>query len=45
MGSGFLAQALGVDLSWGQWLGLLLVMMVSSKGAAGVTGSGRAPSC
>jgi aerobic C4-dicarboxylate transport protein len=40
MGSGFLAQALGVDLSWGQWLGLLLVMMVSSKGAAGVTGSG-----
>lgn len=40
MGSGFLAQALGVDLSWGQWLGLLLVMLVSSKGAAGVTGSG-----
>jgi aerobic C4-dicarboxylate transport protein len=40
MGSGFLAQALGVNLSWGQWLGLLLVMMVSSKGAAGVTGSG-----
>ncbi len=40
MGSGFLAQALGVDLSWGQWLALLLVMMVSSKGAAGVTGSG-----
>jgi aerobic C4-dicarboxylate transport protein len=40
MGSGFLAQALGVDLSWGQWLGLLLVMKVSTKGAAGVTGSG-----
>ena len=40
MGSGFLAQALGVDLSWQQWIGLLLVMLVSSKGAAGVTGSG-----
>jgi aerobic C4-dicarboxylate transport protein len=40
MGAGFLAQALGVDLSWTQWLGLLLVMMISSKGAAGVTGSG-----
>ena len=40
LGSGFLAQALGVDLSWAQWLSLLLVMMVSSKGAAGVTGSG-----
>jgi len=40
MGAGFLAQALGVDLSWSQWLGLLVVMMVSSKGAAGVTGSG-----
>ena len=40
MGAGFLAQALGVDLSWGQWIGLLLVMLVSSKGAAGVTGSG-----
>jgi aerobic C4-dicarboxylate transport protein len=40
MGAGFLAQALGVDLSWTQWLSLLAVMMVSSKGAAGVTGSG-----
>ena len=40
MGAGFLAQALGVDMSWGHWLGLLVVMMVSSKGAAGVTGSG-----
>jgi len=40
MGSGFLAQALGVNLSWSQWLALLLVMMVSSKCAAGVTGSG-----
>jgi aerobic C4-dicarboxylate transport protein len=40
MGAGFLAQALGVDLSWSQWLGLLVVMVVSSKGAAGVTGSG-----
>lgn len=40
MGAGFLAQALGVDMTWGHWLSLLLVMMVSSKGAAGVSGSG-----
>jgi Na+/H+-dicarboxylate symporter len=32
----FIAQAFGIDLSFGQQLTLLLVMMVSSKGIAGV---------
>jgi aerobic C4-dicarboxylate transport protein len=36
----FIAQACGVDLSLGQQLALLGVAMLSSKGAAGVTGSG-----
>jgi aerobic C4-dicarboxylate transport protein len=36
----FIAQAYGVDLSVGQQLSLLGVLMVTSKGAAGVTGSG-----
>src|SRR5215213_6292261 len=36
----FIAQAYGVDLSLGQQLTLLAVLMVTSKGAAGVTGSG-----
>ncbi|WP_374293706.1 dicarboxylate/amino acid:cation symporter [Sphingomonas sp.] len=36
----FIAQACGVDLSLGQQLALLLVAMLSSKGAAGVTGAG-----
>lgn len=36
----FIAQATGVDLSLGQQLLLLLVAMLSSKGAAGVTGAG-----
>ncbi|MEO8575239.1 MAG: dicarboxylate/amino acid:cation symporter [Gemmatimonadales bacterium] len=36
----FIAQAYGVDLSLGQQLSLLAVLMVTSKGAAGVTGSG-----
>ena len=36
----FLAQALDVDLSLGQQLTLLLVAMLSSKGAATVTGGG-----
>lgn len=36
----FIAQAVGVDLSLGEQLTLVLVAMVSSKGAAGVTGSG-----
>ena len=36
----FIAQAVGVDLSLGEQLTLVLVAMISSKGAAGVTGSG-----
>jgi len=36
----FIAQATGVELSWGQQATLLAVAMVSSKGAAGVTGAG-----
>jgi aerobic C4-dicarboxylate transport protein len=36
----FLAQAFNVDLSLGQQLGLLAVMLLTSKGGAGVTGSG-----
>ena len=36
----FIAQAVGVDLSLGDQLLLLAVAMLSSKGAAGVTGAG-----
>jgi aerobic C4-dicarboxylate transport protein len=36
----FIAQATGIELSLGDQIALLLVAMVSSKGAAGVTGSG-----
>ncbi|MBC2669672.1 dicarboxylate/amino acid:cation symporter [Novosphingobium piscinae] len=36
----FIAQATGVDLSLGDQIALLLVAMISSKGAAGVTGAG-----
>ncbi|WP_205598014.1 dicarboxylate/amino acid:cation symporter [Caulobacter sp. 17J65-9] len=36
----FIAQATGIDLSLGEQILLLLVAMLSSKGAAGVTGSG-----
>jgi aerobic C4-dicarboxylate transport protein len=36
----FIAQAYGVNLSIGQQISLLAVLMVTSKGAAGVTGSG-----
>jgi len=36
----FIAQACNVDLSLGDQLLLLLVAMISSKGAAGVTGAG-----
>ena len=36
----FIAQAYGIDLSIGQQLSLLAVLMITSKGAAGVTGSG-----
>lgn len=36
----FIAQALNVELTLGEQLGLLAVAMISSKGAAGVTGAG-----
>ncbi len=36
----FLAQACGVQLSWTQQLGLLAMLMLTSKGAAAVTGGG-----
>ena len=36
----FIAQALHVDLSWGQLVTILLVAMLTSKGASGVTGAG-----
>jgi aerobic C4-dicarboxylate transport protein len=36
----FIAQACGVHLSWGEQILLVLVSMLSSKGAAGVTGAG-----
>ncbi|WP_309087205.1 dicarboxylate/amino acid:cation symporter [Phenylobacterium sp.] len=36
----FIAQAVGIDLSLGEQLLLLAVAMLSSKGAAGVTGAG-----
>lgn len=35
----FLAQATGADLSWQAQLGLLLVLLLTSKGGAGVSGS------
>jgi aerobic C4-dicarboxylate transport protein len=36
----FIAQALDVDLSFGQQLTILVVAMLTSKGASGVTGAG-----
>jgi aerobic C4-dicarboxylate transport protein len=36
----FIAQAVGINLSFGQQLVLLAVMLLSSKGTAGVTGGG-----
>ena len=36
----FIAQATGIELSWGEQGALLGVAMLSSKGAAGVTGAG-----
>ena len=36
----FVAQASGVQLTWGQELGILGVLLLTSKGAAAVTGSG-----
>ena len=40
LGALFVAQAVNVDLSLGQQLGILAVLLLTSKGAAGVTGSG-----
>jgi aerobic C4-dicarboxylate transport protein len=36
----FIAEALGVDLSFGQQLTILVIAMLTSKGASGVTGAG-----
>jgi aerobic C4-dicarboxylate transport protein len=36
----FIAQALGIELTIGQQMGILVVAMITSKGATGVTGSG-----
>jgi aerobic C4-dicarboxylate transport protein len=40
MAAVFVAQASQVDLTWSQQLGILGVLLVTSKGAAAVTGSG-----
>lgn len=40
MAAMFLAQATNTDLSLGQQIGLIGVLLLTSKGAAGVTGSG-----
>jgi aerobic C4-dicarboxylate transport protein len=40
MASIFIAQALGIHLTFGQEMGIVLVAMITSKGATGVTGSG-----
>jgi aerobic C4-dicarboxylate transport protein len=42
MASIFIADAMGDPLSIGEQIGLLLFMMIASKGAAGVTGAGLA---
>ncbi len=42
MASLFIADALGAPMSVGQQIGLLVFMIVASKGAAGVTGAGLA---
>jgi aerobic C4-dicarboxylate transport protein len=42
MASLFVAEAMGKPLDLGQQIGLLLFMMLASKGAAGVTGAGLA---
>jgi aerobic C4-dicarboxylate transport protein len=42
MASLFIAEALGDPLSIGEQVGLLLFMIIASKGAAGVTGAGLA---
>jgi aerobic C4-dicarboxylate transport protein len=42
MASIFIADAMGIPMSIGEQIGLLLFMMVASKGAAGVSGAGLA---
>ena len=42
MASLFIASAMGTPMSLGEQIGLLLFMMIASKGAAGVTGAGLA---
>ncbi|WP_405641876.1 cation:dicarboxylate symporter family transporter [Streptomyces uncialis] len=42
MASLFIAEAMGQPMGIGQQIGLLLFMMIASKGAAGVSGSGIA---
>jgi aerobic C4-dicarboxylate transport protein len=44
MGALFIAQATGQELSISQQIGLLLLMLLTSKGAAGVTGAGSSRS-
>ncbi|WP_390897339.1 C4-dicarboxylate transporter DctA [Pseudomonas helleri] len=39
MSSLFLAQALNIDLSWTQQLSLLVILLITSKGGAGVAGA------
>ncbi len=39
MGALFIAQAFNIDLTWGQKMTILLVTLLTSKGAAGVVGS------
>jgi aerobic C4-dicarboxylate transport protein len=36
----FLSQALNLNLSFNQEIGIILILLITSKGAAGVTGSG-----
>jgi aerobic C4-dicarboxylate transport protein len=36
----FIAQALGIDLTFGQQMTILIVAMLTSKGASGITGAG-----
>jgi aerobic C4-dicarboxylate transport protein len=36
----FIAQAMGVDLTFGQQMTILVVAMLTSKGASGITGAG-----
>ena len=36
----YIAQALNIDLSWGEYIGIVAVLLLTSKGAAAVTGGG-----